>query len=246
MSESSNSEIGKQFGPQDQGLKKTRNLGDKLKNGEGIDYLEKKLSSTTDRRSFLARTGSMFGLGAAAALLKHGQGSTEHATPPPQSTPTPETVEAPIELENDIQFLSKEGDQLEYSDVAQYYDASFSQPGDGLGKPIFVRNEHKQNSNKVEKLTADEMNDHQIGVIRVAGINQDNARPKDSFIDEDKNYVYEWLVLVRLTDDPKHPYVYVNGQGDVTEDPWFISPNFANLKDDSLRVIDPLKPEALQ
>jgi hypothetical protein len=239
--------IKKQFGPQDEGLKETRNPLHKLQNGQAWDGLEDTLNNTSmDRRSFLARTGSLLGLGATAAILKGRQGRSEHTPPPPQSTPNPEVVETPVELENGIQFLAKEGDQLEYSDVAQYYDANFKQPADGLGKPIFVRNEHKQNSNKSEELTADEMNNHQIGVIRVAGINQDNARPQDSFIDEDKNYVYEWLVLVRLTDDPQQPYVYVDGQGNVTEEPWFISPNFANLTDGSLQVIDPPKPEALQ
>ncbi len=246
MSETSSSpEMGKKFGPQDQGLKESRSTIEQLKGGGAADILDTK--TRIDRRSFITRTGSLIGLGAAAAFLKHRQGTNEHTPPPPQSTPVVEAKEAPVELENDVKFLAKEGDQLEYSNVAQYYDANFIQLNGGIdGKPIIVRNEHKQHSNDVEELPASDMNDHGIGVIRVAGINQDNARPQDSFIDNDKNYVYEWLVLVRLTDDPEKPYVYVDGHGNVAEQPWFISPNFATLKEDSLQVINPHKPEALQ
>jgi len=247
MSESSGPDIEKQFGPQDQGLKESRSFNDRLKSGQMMDDISEKLNSKTDRRSFIVRTGTMLGLAAAAAGLKQRQGSSELTPPPPQSRPQQETGELPPQLANDIQYLIRnEEGKLEYSNVAQYYDADFVQLNDGQGKPILVRNEHKQNSDKTQELTAEDMNDHQIGVIRVAGVNQDNARPEDSFIDDNKNFVYEWLALVRLTDDPEHPYVYVDGTGNVSDEPWFVSPNFATLKPESQQVFNPPKPEALQ
>lgn len=207
--------------------------GDKHKKwGTHPDDLDNKNSEVKlSRREFLARTASVLAAATTAVALGKPRKNPSDEDKPYQPDPLPTQEIVDQKLANDIVFLARnEQGGLEYSsNVVQYYDVTFSQLGDNLGNPIPVRNEHKQDSSKVEKLTGSDMNDHEIGAIRVAGVNHDNDRPQDSFVDIDKNYVYEWLVLVRLTDDPDHPYVYVDGNGDISDQPWFISPNYATL-----------------
>lgn len=238
MSEtSSNPEMEKQFGPQDQGLKESRSPIERLKGGGAADILDTKI----DRRSFISRTGSLIGLGAAAAFLKHRQGTNEHTPPPPQSTAVPEVDEIPKKLENQIKYLAlDETEKLGFSDVAQYFEAEFSRVAPSATNPegkVIIRNEYKTLSDKAEFVNPNDLNDHGIVVVRVASP-YDNANPEYSFVVDEplpqapnntKRY-YEWFALAVPTADPQQPLQYIDYKRNASEQPWFVGPNFVSHK----------------
>lgn len=185
---------------------------------------------TYGRRAVLG--GGILGIGAAANYLKS---KFSHEAPQVEK----EYIEP---LHNDIIYVQRdpETQELSFSDVAEYRDAAFhgvstSENPDGK---IYVRSEHRVSSDedKMQVLTESEINGKDIGVIRVAGIggsdaNGTNDDPYYCFrtsINGKPEFAYLWLALVKKTDDPDNPYIYVDGQGKESETPWFVGPKFVD------------------
>lgn len=152
-------------------------------------------------------------------------------------------------LDNHFVFIKRDEDgKLTYADrnTAQIYDVKFSAEFAAGNEDMIVpfRNEPKATSKAFQALTNPELSQLTFGAIRVGSV-YDNKRPEDSFVDQYNNRIYEWLVPIRRTGDPEKPYVYMDGHGNDSDIPWFVSPNFASLQVQSVEVVPnpPSPPE---
>lgn len=217
-----------------------RNTWENLQGGSLVDALDKINATPTSRRtaigfSALASVTALTGLAnVAKRYLSHNE-----------TTTVVETNKSP-ELLNDIVYLDRDPitKQLGYTPeghVAQSLDVVFHEVvlKNYERKKITVRKEHhaSTDTNLYQEFDESVINGLDIKVRRVGamgykGDNDTNEDPHYCFKSLDANgvpqYVYEWLLLVKDTNDPSNPSVYVDGQGKISETPWFVGPNFVD------------------
>ncbi len=218
MSES-NSESGKRFEPQDQGIKETRTFGDRLRSGQTMDDLSDKLHNTkTDRRSFVAGT-TVLGITAAVAASKLFGRRHENQTS--QGIPTPEVEANHPHL---VMLARDENGELGFSenpDVAQYipHPQFF---GIDANPYVRVRTEIDVTNDKtiIDGVLARELEDANLGVIRVGGFdskayNDMHNDPQFCFktLNEDhvEKFEYLWLSFAKkVEEDPMNAELYID------------------------------------
>jgi hypothetical protein len=219
MSESSNGETEKKFGPQDQGIKETRTFRDRLKSGQTADDLRDKLNNTTtDRRSLIAG-GTVLAITSAVAasnLLRRNQEKR-----PSQAAPTPEVESSHPHL---VMLARNENGELGFSenpDVAQYIaHPQFS--GINSSPNVRVRTEIDTTNDEtiIDGVLARELEDANLGVIRVGGFdfkayNDMHNDPQFCFKTTNKDHVekfeYLWLAFAtKVEENPTNPELYID------------------------------------
>jgi len=215
---------------------------EKIESGAGADLLDaarKKINETPMTRRAAIATGIFAAVTGATGLANLAEHFRHKNT-----TDQAEIVAQP-KLLNDIMYLDRdpvtwELKQMDEGHVAQSLEVTFKDMIINSEKQkVIVRKEHhiSDDENLYKEFGESEINGHDIKVVRVGAVGyQGNNDTHDSeqytfkTIDENGTlqHVYEWLLLVKDTDDPLNPHIYVDGQGNISETPWFVGPNFVD------------------